>query len=109
MIRRHIRQRDTFDVTLNVSIDTPLPFMHGREIFISEDSTVTYEAEVWLDEEGGPYRVNVKLSESNLTFLDGNFDEVELTNEEYTKAEDLAVEETEESAEETAWEQRYDD
>tara|TARA_R100001224_G_scaffold3844_1_gene2344 strand:+ start:217 stop:546 length:330 start_codon:yes stop_codon:yes gene_type:complete len=109
MIRRHIRQRDTFDVTLNVSIDTPLPFMHGREIFISEDSTVTYEAEVWLDEEGGPYRVNVKLSESNLTFFDGNFVEVELTKEEYTKAEDLAVEETEESAEEVAWEQRYDD
>ena len=109
MIRRHIRQRDTFDVTLNVSIDTPLPFMHGREIFISEDSTVTYEAEVWLDEEGGPYRVNVKLSESNLTFFDGNFVEVELTKEEYTKAEDLAVEETEESAEEVAWEQRYED
>ena len=109
MIRRHIRQRDTFDVTLNVSIDTPLPLMHGREIFISEDSTVTYEAEVWLDEDDGPYRVNVKLSESNLTFFAGNFVEVELTKEEYTKAEDLAVEETEESAEEVAWEQRYDD
>ena len=109
MIRRHIRQRDTFDVTLNVSIDTPLPFMHGREIFISEDSTVTYEAEVWLDEEGGPYRVNVKLSESNLTFLARNVVPVALTKEEDTKAEDLAVEETEESAEEVAWEQRYDD
>ena len=103
------RYRGTFDVTLNVSIDKPLDFLHGREVFISEDSTVTYEAEVWLDEDDGPYRVNVRLSESNLTFFDSNFDEVELTNEEYTKAEDLAVEETEESAEEAAWEQRYDD
>jgi len=107
MIRR--RLRDTFDVTLNVSIDTPLPFMHGREVFISEDSTVTYEAEVWLDEEGGPYRVSTKLTESNLTFFDSNFNEVELTNKEYTKAEDIVAEETEETADEVAWEQRYDD
>lgn len=109
MIKRHIRQSDTFDVTLYVSIDKPLDFLHGREVFISEDSTVTYEAEVWIDEEGGPYQVSVKLSESNLTFFDGNFDEVELTKEEYTKAEDLVVAETKESAEEVAWEQRYDD
>lgn len=96
-------RKDTFEVEIDIANEE---VMNG--VFLSEDSTVTFEA--YIDDSGPATPiVNVSAIDAELRFEDEDGNDVLFNAAETTKLEEKMFNMTEERAQELAWEARYDD
>jgi len=102
-------RKNTYETSVNVIRDEKLDFIHDRAIYFSDESIAIYEVYIDGEPETGGYRTNISPAHTDLMFVDEHGNTVELTEEEYKKAEDLAYCITEDNAHDCAWEDRYDE
>ena len=96
-------RKDTFDVT--ITLDTSEEIIPN--VYYEEDSTVTWSCEI-MDGSGGAH-TEAQEEDDDITYVDVDDNEVELSEADMKIGRDKAFVATEERAHEEAWEARYDD
>lgn len=97
-------RRDTWEIRFDLSNEPT----SKDNVFFADGSEIVFDASI---DSGGPANATVKVvaSSHELEFEDEDGNEVELSKEEIKEIEDDCFAANEETAIESAWEERYDD